>query len=124
MCLMTLDAHGRHVLGLGYADRVSIWAMQPAPFEIRILRYFEGQLQAIDYYLREIQTWGYVLGTCYLPWDGGTKSLGTGKSIEELMRAKGFKTIVNRQLSVTDGINAVRTLFPKLYFDAKNCVMG
>jgi phage terminase large subunit len=67
----------------------------------------------------KLQTWGYVLGTFFLPWDGGTRSLGTGKSIEELIRAKGFKVRVNRQLSVTDGINAVRTLFPQIYADAK-----
>jgi phage terminase large subunit len=109
---------------LGYADRVSIWAAQRMPFEIRMLRYFEGDHQAIDYYLREIQTWGYVLGTCHLPWDGGTRNLGTGKSIEELMRAKGFNVRVNRQLSVADGINAVRTLFPQLYFDANLCADG
>jgi len=109
---------------LGFADRVSIWAAQRTPFEIRLLRYFEGDHQAIDYYLREMQTWGYVFGTCFLPWDGGTISLGTGKSIEEIMRAKGFNVRVNRQLSVADGINAVRTLFPQLYFDAALCADG
>lgn len=109
---------------LGFADRVSIWAAQRTPFEIRILRYFEGDHQAIDYYLREMQTWGYVFGTCFLPWDGGTRSLGTGKSIEELMRLKGFNVQVNRQLSVADGINAVRTIFPQLYFDAAMCADG
>jgi phage terminase large subunit len=109
---------------LGFADRVSIWAAQRTPFEIRMLRYFEGDHQAIDYYLMEMQKWGYVFGTCYLPWDGGTRSLGTGKSIEELMRLKGFKVRVNRQLSVADGINATRTIFPQLYFDAKMCADG
>ena len=109
---------------LGFADRVSIWAAQRSPFEIKILRYFEGDHQAIDYYLREMQTWGYVFGTCYLPWDGGTISLGTGKSIEEIMRTKGFKVRVLRQLSVADGINATRTLFPQLYFDANLCADG
>ncbi len=109
---------------LGFADRVSIWAAQRTPLEIRVLRYYENDHQAIDHYLREIQTWGYVLGTCFLPWDGGTRSLGTGKSIEELMRIKGFKTLVNRQLSVADGINATRTIFPQLYFDAALCADG
>ena len=109
---------------LGFADRVAIWAAQRTPFEIKVLRYFEDDHQAIDYYLREMQTWGYVFGTCFLPWDGGTRNLGTGKSIEELMRAKGFNVRVNRQSSVTDGINAVRTLFPQLYFDAGLCADG
>jgi phage terminase large subunit len=109
---------------LGYADRVSIWAAQRTPFEICILRYFEGDHQAIDYYLREMQTWGYTFGTCFLPWDGGTRNLGTGRSIEEIMRGKGFTVRVNRQLNVADGINAVRTIFPQLYFDAKQCADG
>ena len=109
---------------LGFADRVSIWAAQRTPFEIKVIRYFEGDHQAIDYYLQEMQKWGYVFGTCYLPWDGGTRNLGTGKSIEELMRLKGFKVRVNRQLSVADGINATRTIFPQLYFDASLCSDG
>jgi phage terminase large subunit len=109
---------------LGFADRVSIWAAQRTPFEIRLLRYYENDHQAIDFYIREAQTWGYVLGTFFLPWDGGTRSLGTGKSIEEIIRLKGFRAIVNRQLSVTDGINAVRTLFPQIYADAKECADG
>ena len=109
---------------LGFADRVAIWAAQRMPFEIRILRYYENDHQAINHYLHEIQSWGYVIGTAFLPWDGGTRSLGTGKSIEEIMRGKGFKTVVNRQLSVADGINAVRMLFPQLYFDANLCADG
>ncbi len=109
---------------LGFADRVSIWSAQRTAFEIKVLRYFEDDHQAIDYYLREMQTWGYVLGTCYLPWDGGTKQLGTGRSIEEIMRAKGFKVQVNSQMAVADGINAVRTIFPQLYFDAALCADG
>jgi phage terminase large subunit len=109
---------------LGYADRVSVWAAQRTPFEIKILRYFEGDHQAIDYYLKEIQTWGYVNGTCYLPWDGGAKQLGTGRSIEEIVRDKGFKVEVLRQSSIADGINAVRTLFPQMYFDKNLCADG
>ena len=109
---------------LGFADRVSIWAAQRTPFEIRLLRYYESDHQAIDFYIREAQSWGYVLGTFFLPWDGGTISLGTGKSIEEIIRAKGFKTQVNRQLSITDGINAVRTMFPQFYADKLLCADG
>lgn len=109
---------------LGFADRVAIWAAQRTPFEIRVLRYFEGDHQSIDYYLREMQTWGYVFGTCYLPWDGGSKNLQTGRSIQQLMEQKGFKVRVNRQLNVVDGINATRTIFPQLYFDASLCADG
>lgn len=109
---------------LGYGDRVSIWAAQRIPFETHIIRYFEGDHQPIGYYLKEMQSWGYVLGTCYLPWDGATKELGTGKSIEDVMRSNGFKVIVARRLEIHQGINAVRTLFPSLWFDESLCADG
>jgi phage terminase large subunit len=50
---------------LGFGDRVSIWAAQRIPFETHVLRYFEGDHQPITYYLKEMQQWGYILGTCY-----------------------------------------------------------
>jgi phage terminase large subunit len=109
---------------LGFGDRVSIWAAQRIPFETHIVRYFEGDHQPIGYYLKEMQSWGYILGTCYLPWDGATKELGTGKSIEDVMRASGFKVHIARRLEVHQGINAVRTLFPSLWFDATLCADG
>lgn len=40
------------------------------------------------------------------------------------MRAKGFKTRVLPQFSVSDGINAVRTIFPQCYFDSDKCEQG
>lgn len=109
---------------LGFGDRVSIWAAQRIPFETHVLRYFQDDHQPITYYLKEIQSWGYILGTCYLPWDGATKELGTGKSIEDVMRSAGFKVSIARRLEVHQGINAVRELFPQLYFDANLCADG
>ena len=109
---------------LGFGDRVAIWAAQRAPFETRVIRYYQDDHQPITHYLKEMQSWGYILGTCYLPWDGATKELGTGKSIEDVMRAAGFKVSIARRLEVHQGINAVRELFPKLYFDSKLCADG
>lgn len=117
---MTVDVY----FDLGYADRVSMWAAQRTPFETRIIRYFQDDHQPIGYYIREMQSWGYVIGTCWLPWDGATKELGTGKSIEDNIREMGFKARIARRLEVHQGINAVRTLFPTLWFDEKMCFDG
>ena len=109
---------------LGYGDMVSIWMFQAFPMEYRIIDYEEGERQPLHYYLAELQRRGYVWGTDYLPWDGGLKSMGTGKSIQDLMRAAGRKPRVADRLSITDGINAVRTIFPLCYFDAERCAEG
>lgn len=109
---------------LGYADMVSIWFAQAFPFEYRIIDYEQDTHKALDWYVQRMQARAYSYGTCVLPWDGGAKSLGSGRSIEELLRAHGFKTRVLRQTSVHDGINAVRTLFPQFYWDGEKCSDG
>ena len=109
---------------LGFGDMVSIWCFQSFPMEYRIIDYEEGQRQPLHYYLSELQKRGYVYGTAFLPWDGGLKSLGTGKSIEDQMKASGWKVRVAPRLSITDGINAARTIFPLCYFDEQRTAEG
>jgi phage terminase large subunit len=109
---------------LGYGDLVSIWMWQSFPMEHRLIDYEEGQRQPISYYIAELQKRPYMWGTDYLPWDGGLKSLGTGKSIEELMRAAGRRVRVAPRLPIMDGINAARTIFPLCYFDEMKCATG
>ena len=109
---------------LGYGDMVSIWMFQTAPFEYRIIDYEEGERQPIHYYIAELQRRGYVWGTDYLPWDGGLKALGTGKSIEEQMKAAGRRVKVAPRLPISDGINAARTIFPLCWFDEERCSDG
>jgi phage terminase large subunit len=109
---------------LGYGDMVCIWMFQAAPFEYRIIDYEEGERQPIHYYLAELQRRGYVWGTDYLPWDGGLKALGTGKSIEEQMKAAGRRVKVAPRLPIADGINAARTIFPLCWFDEQRCADG
>jgi phage terminase large subunit len=109
---------------LGYGDMVSVWMFQSFPMEYRVIDYEEGQREAITHYISELQKRPYVWGTDYLPWDGGLKALGTGKSIEELMRAAGRRVRVAPRLPILDGINAARTIFPLCYFDEQKCATG
>lgn len=109
---------------LGYGDMVSIWMFQSFHMEYRLIDYEEGQREAITHYISELQKRPYVWGTDYLPWDGGLKALGTGKSIEELMRAAGRRVRVAPRLPVLDGINAARTIFPLCWFDEQRCSEG
>jgi phage terminase large subunit len=60
----------------------------------------------------------------WLPHDAQAKSLGTGRSIEEMARAAGWRVRIVPRLTVADGINAVRTLFPTMWFDRGRCADG
>ncbi len=109
---------------LGYADKVSIWFAQAVGFQYRIIEYYENTMQSLDHYAGILQSRGYTLGTMVLPWDGGARQLGTGRSVRELLQAKGFKVRVLSQNRVDLGITAVRTIFHQCWFDAEKCQTG
>jgi phage terminase large subunit len=109
---------------LGIDDSTTIWFVQVFPFEFRFIDFLEGSGQGLPYYLKELPNRPYVYGTDYLPHDGRARELGTGKSIEELMRAAGRKVSIVPRLSLVDGINAARTLFGQCWFDGEKCEEG
>jgi phage terminase large subunit len=112
------------VFDLGWADQTAVWILQFIGQETRLLRYFEDSQQTISYYLAKLQSFGYVYDTIWLPHDAKAKSLGTGKSIEEIVRATGMKVQILDRVPVNDSINAARTIFNKCYFDRQNTEEG
>ena len=111
---------------LGYGDLTAIWFAQAMPFEYRLIDYIEDSAKTIEFYIREMQSRGYVYGEDYLPWDIGLHAtqMGSGRSIEELLRRAGRKVRIVPKLSVADGINAARTIFPQCWFDRERCADG
>jgi phage terminase large subunit len=109
---------------LGFADKTSIWFAQSIGFEFRLIDYLDGSQQALQFYLKTLQDKGYVYGTHYLPHDAKAHQLGSGRSIEEQIRAAGLKVEVVPRLSVEDGIAAARAIFGKCWFDKDKCADG
>ena len=111
---------------LGYGDLSAVWMAQPGPFEYRLIDYFENSGKTIEWYIKEFQLRGYQYGYDYLPWDIGLHAtqMGSGRSIEELLRRAGRKVRIVPKLSVADGINAARTIFPLCWFDRERCADG
>ena len=112
------------IFDLGWADQTAVWILQFVGQETRLLRYFEDSQQTISYYMAKLQSFGYVYDTIWLPHDAKAKSLGTGKSIEEIVRATGMKVQILDRVPVVDSINAARTIFSKCYFDRQNTEEG
>lgn len=109
---------------LGWADQTCIWFAQTVGFEYRIIDFHTECQQSINHYLAILQSKGYIYGRDFLPHDAQAKQLGSGKSIEEIMRAAGRRVHIVPRLSVEDGINAVRTIFPNCWFDEQKCADG
>ena len=112
------------VFDLGWSDSTAIWFVQFIGMEIRLIRYLEDNQKTISYYLQEMQKFGYFYDTIWLPHDPQAKNLGSGKSIEEIVRATGMKVQVLERVPVADSINAARTMFSKCWFDRENTADG
>lgn len=110
---------------IGRADNTALWFAQQVAMQVRVLAYFEDRLQDdVGYYLREIQSRGFVIGTMWLPHDAFAKRLGTKRTIEEQIRRAGYSTMKVPSLSIVDGINAARLIFPKCWFDEDGTADG
>ena len=109
---------------LGRADKTSIWFAQVAGFEYHIIDFYENRGEALDHYVQELQKKPYVWSEDWLPHDAQAKLLGSKRTIEEQIRDIGRKVRIVPKVSVADGINAARTIFPQCYFDADACADG
>lgn len=109
---------------LGYTDDTSIVFFQVVKGEVRIIDHYSASGLAMSDYLKEVKGKGYRYKTHWLPHDAKAKTLASGgRSIQEMAQAElgvGHVRIVP-DLSLQDGIQSVRALFPRLWMDAENC---
>lgn len=113
----TLPVHT--VWDLGWNDAMVIYMVQRGPQDVRIIDYIEDSHRTLDWYVAQLDKRSYRWGTDFLPHDGKTKNLQTGKSTEQLLRAMGRKSVRSQERAgdVEEGIKAARMVFPRCYFD-------
>ena len=113
------------VFDLGWSDSTAIWFLQFVGMETRLIRYIEDSQKTISYYLATMQTFGYVYDKIWLPHDAENKTLAAaGRSIDDIVRAAGYKTTILPKVPIVDSINAARTIFPSCYFDREHAADG
>ena len=118
-------------------DATGVWFIQKQRAEVRAIRYHESTGKALPYYAKYCTELPYRYGTHWFPHDARAKSLGSGRSIEEL--AGGYydpttgeqvpgmlpgEVKISPAVNVEDRINAGRSLFPRMWFDETNCADG
>lgn len=110
---------------LGIRDATSIWFAQRVGKEIRLIDYYEASGADLGHYVQVIKSRPYVYGGHIVPHDAQAKELGTGKTRLEVLDSLGLRdTTVAPMHRVEDGINAVRVMLPKCWFDAVKCARG
>jgi phage terminase large subunit len=107
---------------LGYRDDTAIWWYQVIRGEIHVIDFYAVSGANVTELAEVVLTKPYSYGKHNLPHDARAKTLASGgKSIiEQLAEHLGLKhlTIVP-DLGVQDGIQAVRKMMPRCWFDTK-----
>lgn len=110
---------------IGFTDDLVIWFFQIHRGEIRLIDYYSAAGQSPESIAAVVHAKPYEYGDHYLPWDAVPKTFASaGKSTVEQLWALGIKCKIVPNLSVQDGIQAVRKMLNRCYWDATNCATG
>ncbi|SLN74792.1 Terminase-like family protein [Roseivivax jejudonensis] len=109
---------------LGIGDSMAIWVFQAAPDGMRLIDYLEDHGKPLPHYVAELEARGWTGGTDYVPHDAKVRSLDTGRSRLETLAGLGRKPFLLPPANQEDGINGVRQLLPRMWFDAMRCRDG
>lgn len=109
---------------LGVSDSTSIWFVQQAGREIRVIDYYEATGEGLPHYANELNKRGYVYKTHFAPHDIAVRELGSGRSRIETAATLGIKFEITPNIPVEDGIHAARMIFPRCWFDEKKTERG
>ena len=121
----TLKVH--IIKDIGWNDKMAIGAVQVAAGSVRLIDYIEDSHRTYESYVNEILDKPYAkrIKAFWLPHDAKAKNPQTGKSSVEIVQAlvkdSGIKVDVIPDIGVKQGIEAVRQMFPRMYFDKNNC---
>jgi len=110
---------------LGIGDSTSIWFAQYVGQEVRLIDYYENSGVGLDHYARVLQEKGYVYESHILPHDVQVKELSTGHSRLETLDNLGIRPVeIAPKLNLDDGIQAVRSMLNRCWFDETKCNRG
>jgi len=110
------------VWDLGKGPKMAVGLFQRFGRAVQMIDYVQGkESDGIPQIIKVLQEKPYVWGKHFAPHDVRATDLGTGKTRLETAAALGWKFEIVPEMSVDDGINAGRLLFPRLWIDDTKC---
>ncbi len=108
---------------IGYGDSTAIVFYQIVGQEIHVVDFYENHGESLHHYAQVLKDKGYIYGGHYAPHDIDSHSFTTGLSAKEVGASLGVRFLVLPTLKITleSGIEAVRSVFPRIWIDEKRC---
>jgi hypothetical protein len=109
---------------LGYNDSTSIWFVQVLGKEIRLIEYIEGSGESLAHWLGVVKSKPYVYEKHLAPHDVLAHEYSSGMTRQSSARKMGVALIPVPRVEVIPGIDAVRGMLNRCWFDERKCAQG
>lgn len=108
---------------IGYGDSTAIIFYQICGNEIHLIDYYENHGEGLPHYAKVLQDKPYIYGDHFAPHDIDSHAFSSGLSAREVGNSLGIRFIPlpTLKLSIENGIEALRGLFPRLWIDSDKC---
>jgi len=111
---------------LGVSDETVILLVQNTGNQIHIINMYRNQGEGLNHYARwlqiESEKWGYTYGGHYAPHDIQVRELGSGAQTRlQIAKDLGIKFDIVPNISIQEGIELGRGVFPRLWIDSDKC---
>jgi len=112
---------------LGASDQTAIWFYQQSGRDLWMVDFYANYDYGLDHYAGVLKDRGYKYGNHFLPHDVEHKVLSGGdqaRTRRQTLEGLGVHVSVVPKWTVEDGINAVRRILPRCWFDKEKCAEG
>ena len=110
---------------LGVRDATAIWVLQPAPGgALHAVDFIESAGVGLPWYAEQLRARPYRYTDHVAPPDIEVTELGSGRSRREIAAGLGINFTVAKPHRILDGIEGVRVLLPRIWFDRERCARG
>lgn len=116
---------------IGFNDDTAVWFYQVTRNEIHVIDYYATNGYGVEHYVEMLNSKGYTYAKrgnkpfLWLPHDARAKTFASGgKSTQEQFMALGYSSLITPELSLQDGIQALRMTLPRMWFDRDKCKDG
>lgn len=108
-------------IDIGVRDSTTLIWFQTAGNVVRIIDCYDKTKEGLEHYVGVINSKPYTMGKFIAPHDVRVKEWGTGMTRWEKAKSLGISFIVAPDLSIMDGIEAVRSVLPRVWIDEEKC---
>jgi phage terminase large subunit len=112
---------------IGGTDATAIWFVQRQGQRICLIDYYAATTMGFGHFARVLQSKTYKYGRHFFPHDVGNIYQDGGeltRTRRETIEGLGIPVTVVAKWGLDDGINAVRRILPKCWFDKDRCEEG